>query len=53
MKKPTQVEYLRAISANAADAFQALEDVVVRGRLVTKQAIDKILASHQRSIAMK
>lgn len=30
-----------------------IEDVVVRGRLVTKQAIDKILASHQRSIAMK
>ena len=25
-----------------------IEDVVVRGRLVTKQAVDKILASHRR-----
>jgi hypothetical protein len=30
-----------------------IEDVVVRGRLVTKQAIDRILASHRRSIAVK
>jgi hypothetical protein len=30
-----------------------IEDVVVRGRLVTKQAIDKILASHRRSSGTK
>jgi imidazolonepropionase-like amidohydrolase len=31
----------------------SIEDVVVRGRLVTKQAIDKILASHRRPSATK
>jgi hypothetical protein len=30
-----------------------IENVVVRGKLVTKQAIDKILASHRRASGAK
>jgi imidazolonepropionase-like amidohydrolase len=30
-----------------------IENVVVRGKMVTKQAIDKILASHRRASGAK
>lgn len=43
MKKPTPVEYLRTISANSADAFQALRAAVVKSGPLDSHTVELIV----------
>ncbi len=43
MKKPTPVEYLRAINANSADAFQALRAAVAKAGPLDSHTVELIV----------